>query len=94
MKSVLITLFTFLIFSFCWSQPRTNPKKLKAKGNYEHSRTLTQFPEILDDFERQSIFSFDKKNTNIGVTYERQDLEIKQQFQFTFILLVLGRKTD
>ena len=71
MRSIFITSLTLLTFSICWSQPRTNPKSVRAKGTYEHSATSTQFPEILGDFERQSVYSFDRQNTNIGVTYER-----------------------
>ena len=75
MRTIFITSLTLLTFSICWSQPRTNPKSVRAKGTYEHVRTSTQFPEVLDVFERQSVYSFDRQNTNIGVTYERPNSE-------------------
>ena len=71
MRSIFITSLTLLTFSICWSQPRTNPKSIRAKGTYEHTSTSTQFPEMLEAFERQYVYSFDRQNTNIGVTYER-----------------------
>ena len=70
MRLISITALTLLTFSYCWSQPRANPKTIRAKGTYEHVRTSTQFPQQLEDFERESVTSFDRQNTNIGVTYE------------------------
>ena len=71
MRSIFITVLTILTISYCWSQPQANPKTIRAKGTYEHMGTSTQFPERLEDFERKSVTSFDRKDLNIGVTYER-----------------------
>lgn len=73
MRYVFITVLTFLTISYCWSQPRANPKTIRTKGTYEHVGTTTQFPQLLEDFERNSVTSFDRQNRNIGVTYERQN---------------------
>lgn len=71
MRATFLTVLTLLTISYCWSQPRANPKNIRAKGTYKHSGTSTQFPERLEEFQRKSITSFDRKNLNIGVTYER-----------------------
>ena len=53
-------------------QPRTNPKKIKTKGDYIHTPSKTAFPEKLSDYQLKSIYSFDKKDLNIGVTYDAE----------------------
>jgi hypothetical protein len=46
------------------------PKQLKAKGIYVHSPTRTEFPENIGSYQRQGVYSFDKKRENIGSTYK------------------------
>lgn len=73
MKSVSITiLFVSLlsIFNIANGQNRTQPRKINAKENYIHSSTHFNFPKSLfEDFQRESVYSFDKKNQNIAVSY-------------------------
>lgn len=84
MKSVkTITVFFFLIvtFSIVNGQTRTEPKKIKAKENYIHSSTKMCFPKSLfGEYERKSVYSFDKNNKNIGVTYEKNQNGEKTTF--------------
>ncbi|WP_346854757.1 hypothetical protein [uncultured Draconibacterium sp.] len=53
-------------------QELSNPKKIKAKGEYIQKQTEFIFPENFDSYQRQDIYSFDKKKTNIGVVYGNQ----------------------
>jgi hypothetical protein len=73
MKSVrTVTIFIFLlaIFNIVNGQPRIQPKRIKAKENYTHSSTHFIFPKyLLGDFQRESVYSFDRKNQNVGVSY-------------------------
>lgn len=62
----------FLLFALgqiSYGQQRAQPKKIKVKGTYIHS-TGTEFPETFDSYQRQGVYSFDKKNANIGSTYK------------------------
>ena len=45
-------------------------KKIKAKGDYTHLLTQFVFPTKIEGFQRANIYSFDKKNENVGVVYE------------------------
>ena len=65
--------FLFILYSLAVNgQELLTPKKIKAKGEYIHSQTMTIFPESFDSYQRKDIYSFDKKKTNIGVVYENQ----------------------
>jgi len=75
MIRVKLTLLILLLLSYnlvAFGQPRTNPKKIRVNGNYLHAPTKTTFPERLYDFQLKSIYSFDKKDLNIGVTYDAE----------------------
>jgi hypothetical protein len=72
---VIIRLFLILVLIafeglYCNALTYNEPKKIKAKGDYVHSLTQLIFPVKIDDYERVDIYSFDKKNTNVGITYE------------------------
>ena len=54
------------------AQPRANPKKIKTNGYYVHGATRTTFPDILFGYMQKSVYSFDKKDLDVGVTYEKQ----------------------
>lgn len=62
-------------------QVRLQPKKIKVKEDYVHTPTHTLFPNVLfDEYQRQSIYSFDKKNENVGVTYEKKQNGMRTTF--------------
>lgn len=70
----ILTTITLIFFCglFANGQYRPSPKKIKIKGDYLHKSTKTVFPELLDNYSRQEIYSFDKKNNNIGVVYNNK----------------------
>ncbi len=71
----IISLFLFI--SNCgYSQLRNTPKKLKFKDEFIHSETKTEFPKNIDDYNLIDAYSFDKKDENIGVTYEKENSKI------------------
>ena len=70
---LFLTILLLLAFgTLSIEQSRTKPKQLNIKGDYIHPATNTLFPEHLFDCPRKSIYSFDKKNLDIGVTYEQE----------------------
>jgi len=75
---LLLTIMLLQAFGMvAMAQPRINPKQLKINGDYIHKATSTFFPERLFDYTRKSIYSFDKKNLDIGVTYEQVNGSLK-----------------
>jgi hypothetical protein len=69
------TVFLFLIIglaAFGQTDLRSTPKKIKAKGDYLHSYSMTTFPLQFETFKRQSINSFDRSDKNVGVVYDRK----------------------
>ena len=69
-RTITILVFLLATFNFANGQSRTQPKKINAKENYSHSPTHFNFPKSLfGDYHRESVYSFDRKNKNIGVTY-------------------------
>jgi hypothetical protein len=80
-KIITISIFLVLTFNVVSGQGRISPKKMKVKENYTHLSTNFSFPDILfDDYKRESVYSFDRKNSNIGVTYERNNNGEKTTF--------------
>lgn len=69
--SRILVLFIF-INNYSYSQLRNSPKKLKFKDEFIHSETKTEFPKNIDDYSLVDAYSFDKKDENIGVTYEKE----------------------
>jgi hypothetical protein len=51
------------------------PKSLNVSGDYYHDKTGIEFPENFSNFSRESITSFSKDSTNIGVTYNFDNLK-------------------
>ena len=70
-NSKLTVLFLFCVFA-TWGQELRTPKKIKVKGEYTHSQTLTVFPEQIDLYKRNGIYAFNKEKTDIGGVYENQ----------------------
>ncbi|REG98149.1 hypothetical protein [Flavobacterium aquicola] len=67
----IISISILILFVFqVQGQERKSPKRIKVSGNYIHSETETSFPEQFENYNRTDIYSFDKKDKNIGVTYE------------------------
>ncbi|MFA5433608.1 MAG: hypothetical protein WC319_12165 [Candidatus Paceibacterota bacterium] len=66
----LILVLIVFVGLYCNAQTYSQPKKIKAKGDYVHGQTQLIFPVKIDDYERLYIYSFDKKKTNVGITYE------------------------
>lgn len=71
-RQLLILALTAFVGLYGNAQAYAPPKKIKEKGDYLHSQTQLIFPLKLDDYERRDIYSFDKKKTNVGITYENQ----------------------
>lgn len=69
----LISITILILFTLqVQSQERKNPKKLKVSGDYIHTETKTNFPVQFENYNRTDVYSFDKKDENIGVTYEKE----------------------
>ncbi len=52
-------------------QPDVRPRLLHVNENYLHAATHFNFPDTLfGNFRRQDVYSFDKQEHSIGVTYE------------------------
>ena len=69
----LISITILILFTFqVQSQERKNPKKIKVSGDYIHSETKTNFPVQFENYNRTDVYSYDKKDENIGVTYENE----------------------
>jgi hypothetical protein len=60
----------FVLGQIGYGQTPGQPKQLKVKGTYFHSRTMTEFPENIGSYQRQGVYSFDKKKENISSTYK------------------------
>lgn len=71
MTTKTLVLLTFLLFGglFVHGQQRTKPKKVKAKGDFIQNTTNFVFADNFESFPRQSIYSFNKQDTDIGVVY-------------------------
>ena len=69
-RTIKILVFLFATINVVDGQVRVQPKKINAKENYTHSSTHFNFPKSLfGDYQREGVYSFDRKNQNIGVTY-------------------------
>lgn len=71
----ILILFIF-VSNYGYTQLRSSPKKLKFKNEFIHSETKTEFPKNLDDYILIDAYSFDKKDENVGVTYEKENTKI------------------
>jgi len=83
----LIAILVFLVatFNLVNGQPRIQPKKIRIKESYTHPSIHFNFPKsIFGDYQLESVYSFDRKNTNIGVTYRK-----KQNVENTMFSLYL-----
>jgi len=69
-KTGTLVILFFILGHIGYGQTPEQPKQLRVKGTYVHSPTTTEFPEIIGNYQRQSIYSFDKKKENIGSTYK------------------------
>ena len=71
---ISILLFIGLIINFS-IQAQLKPKKIKSKSDYIHSATGFIFPLTVNEFNRESIYAFDKKKKDVGITYKANDLK-------------------
>src|SRR5438128_1224828 len=70
-RSVTLLIILVAIFSqISYGQQNAKKKRLKVKGVYIHHPTLTEFPEKIGEYQREEMYSFDKKAENIESTYE------------------------
>lgn len=69
-KILSIVLFILISTFYANGQERSTPKKIKIKGDYLHELTNTFFPKQFEYLKLKDIYSFNKENSNIGVTYE------------------------
>ena len=72
MKRIIPILILILFVFQVQGQERKSPKKIKINGDYIHSKTETIFPELFENYKRSDVYSFDKKDENVGVTYENE----------------------
>jgi len=80
-RTILTTIFLITAIGVVSGQPRMQPKKIKAKEDYTHFPTKMTFPiTLFSDYKRENIYSFDKQNRNIGVTYEKILSGVKTTF--------------
>ena len=71
-RTIALLFFLMATVFTAAGQSRPRPKIIKAKEGYTHPSTGTSFPKFLSGgFLREDVYSFDKKNENIGVTYSR-----------------------
>lgn len=70
MKKIIIITILILFAIQVKGQERKSLKKIKFNGDYIHSKTKTNFPTIFENYKLIDVYSFDKKDENIGVTYE------------------------
>lgn len=71
-KTGTLILLLFELGQISYGQTPGPPKQLKVKGTFTHSPTTTEFPENIGTYQRQGVYSFDKKKENIGVTYKSE----------------------
>lgn len=72
LRSILLLILPSLLFG-CLSSRVFQPKRLNVLGDYYHKNTMVKFPENFDGLKRESITSFDKDSSNIGVSYHRSN---------------------
>jgi len=87
-----IAILTILVFFSIISIGQIKSQKIKAKDSYIHNSTNIRFPLQIENFNRIEINAFDKKKTNIGVTYKNSDL--KGETLFTVYLYPAGKAND
>lgn len=75
-NTLKILILSIFISNYGFSQLRNSPKKLKFKDEFIHSESKTEFPKSIDDYNLIDAYSFDKKDENIGVTYEKENTKI------------------
>jgi hypothetical protein len=71
-KTGTLIILLFVLGQISYGQTPRQPKQLKVKGTYVHSPTKTEFPVNIGSYQRQGVYSFDKKNENIGSTYKNE----------------------
>lgn len=71
MKKIYSLFFCLMVISV-FAQIRKTPLDLKAKGDYKHLSSKTDFPELWAGFQREQVISYDMKNDHIAVTYVQQ----------------------
>ncbi len=64
------TLILFLLALSVLSQAQYKPKRIKSKNDFIQKKTNTVFPLRIDNLLRKNIYAFNRKKTNIGVSYE------------------------
>lgn len=69
-KTGILVILSCVLGQISYGQAPGQPKQLKVKGTYVHSSTTTEFPESIGTYQRQGVYSFDKKKENIGSTYK------------------------
>jgi hypothetical protein len=74
---LLVASILLLIIS---QSTNSQSQAIKVKGDYFHRLTNFKFPLRIDNYVRNTIIAFDKKNENIGVSYSNQNSEGKTTF--------------
>lgn len=68
MKRLIILFLLILIPCLCFSQQSI--RKIKVKDDtYLHSQTGFAFPKGISVFNREDVYSFDRKKENVGANY-------------------------
>ena len=81
-RTITVLFFLMAVFFVVNGQSKVQPRKVKVKdGVYTHLSTKMTFPKFLfDEYQRESVYSFDRKSENIGVTYEKNQDEENTTF--------------
>ena len=68
MKRLIILFLLILVPCLCFSQQSI--RKIKVKDDtYLHSQTGFAFPKEINVFNREDVYSFDRKKENVGANY-------------------------
>ena len=68
-KITVIIILVALNVSNVHAQFRTTPKKIRTKGAFTYAESDLTFPVAINEFERVSIYSYDKKDENMSASY-------------------------
>jgi len=68
-------LLTVSVLFGCSTSRIYRPREINCIGDYYHTKTMIAFPQSVEGFVRKNITSFNKDNTNIGISYYADSLK-------------------
>ncbi|MDD4972304.1 MAG: hypothetical protein PHT07_22985 [Paludibacter sp.] len=88
---MIILLLIFGLFAApLANQSNIYGKKINVKGDYIHPKTSMTFPVQFDQYIRNEVISFDKKQSNVGVSY----YDLNKQTKITVYVYPAGNGDD